>query len=279
MTKPDFIVIGAMKCATSTVCAYLEDHPEVFMVAGGEPRFFSHDEFFARGTGWYEGLFAARTTERICGEGSNDYAAGQLYPEAAARMAAFCPDLRLIYMVRHPLDRIASAWVEDRVNQGDNIPASVDQAVTRMPARYIDQSLYWKNLSRYRSLFDDSQIFIGFMEDLTTDRAAFFARLAGFLGITPGIGIRRGHVNSSQGKRVPSAGYTAVNRLPFSATLKRLVPKALRQGVKDRLLSRPVDEKPKLSAEVKARIVPQLREDARQFLAHCGKDETYWSWS
>ena len=32
MIRPDLIVIGAMKCATSTVCAYLEDHPDVFMV-------------------------------------------------------------------------------------------------------------------------------------------------------------------------------------------------------------------------------------------------------
>ena len=58
--QPDFIVIGAMKCGSSTVCAYLEDHPDIFMVPRAEPKFFSHDENFARGTDWYESLFAGQ---------------------------------------------------------------------------------------------------------------------------------------------------------------------------------------------------------------------------
>lgn len=49
MPKPDFVVIGAMKCGTSTVCAYLEDHPETCMLPRCEPDFFSRPEIFARG--------------------------------------------------------------------------------------------------------------------------------------------------------------------------------------------------------------------------------------
>ena len=46
--QPDFIVIGAMKCGTSTVCGYLEDHPDVFIAPQAEPNFFAHDAQYVR---------------------------------------------------------------------------------------------------------------------------------------------------------------------------------------------------------------------------------------
>ena len=276
MNRPDFIVIGAMKCATSTVCAYLEDHPDIFMVPRGEPNFFSHDDNFAKGPGWYAAFFADRTMERLGGEGSNDYAAGQMYPETATRMAAFHPGLKLIYMVRHPVDRIASAWVQNRTDSGDAVPPTLDRAVLERPERYVDQSLYWKNLQRYRAVFPDEQIFTGFMEDLSADRDAFFARLTAFLSVPPNAEIRRGHVNPSQGKRVPGRAYTTVNRLPFAATMKSLVPKGLRLAVKNRLLSRSADSLPQLSPAVRAQLTPILHADSAQFLAYCGKPPSYW---
>src|SRR5262245_59528673 len=107
--KVDFLVIGVMKCATSTVCAYLEDHPDVFMVPRCEPNFFSHDENYAKGADWYAAHFKDRGAAKICGEGSNAYAAGEMYPEAVARIAAHNPGLKLIYMARHPINRILSA--------------------------------------------------------------------------------------------------------------------------------------------------------------------------
>lgn len=276
MTRPDFIVIGAMKAATSTVCAYLEDHPQVFMVPNREPNFFSHDANFVRGTDWYEALFEAKGERVLCGEGSNNYTAGAIFPATAARMAAYHPGLKLVYMVRHPVERIVSAWVQNRADKGDRVPPTLDRAVTDMPERYVDQSLYWKNLQRYRMHFPDDQIFLGFMEDLSADREAFFTRLTAFLGLPPSPEIRRGHVNPTQGKRVPSPAYTAVNRLPLAGVAKSLLPQGLRQAVKDRLLSRPAEALPQLSPAVRADLVARLRPDAAQLLAHAGKPADHW---
>ena len=77
------------------------------------------------------------------------------YPLSAARMAAFNPGLKLIYMVRDPLARLRSDWIQRRVDQGYNIPADLCEAVVRHPKIFVDQSLYWENLSRYRSHFSD----------------------------------------------------------------------------------------------------------------------------
>ena len=56
--RPDFMVIGAMKCATSTLHEQLARQPGLFMSTPKEPNFFSDDDVHARGMAWYEALFA-----------------------------------------------------------------------------------------------------------------------------------------------------------------------------------------------------------------------------
>lgn len=276
--QPDFIVIGAMKCGTSTVCAYLEDHPDIFMVPGCEPNFFSHDENFARGAEWYERFFAGQDGARLRGEGSNAYASGQMFPHSATRMAAYKPDLKLIYVVRHPVDRIVSAWIQNRVNMGDKIPPTLDRAVRDMPERYLGQSLYWQNLSRYRALFPDSRIHVAFMEDLKSDRDAFFAGICGFLGMAPAPRIRRDHVNPSTGKTMPSRRYSAVNGLPMVKRLKSLLPPRLRHGVRDRFLTQRITggNQPEFGPATRDWLRAQLAPDSAAFLDHCGRPGDYW---
>ncbi|MEE4381941.1 MAG: sulfotransferase domain-containing protein [Pseudomonadales bacterium] len=277
MSKPDFVVIGAMKCATSTVCAYLEDHPDVFMPRNCEPRFFSDDGNWARGTEWYESLFRERREEAVCGEGSNDYTAHALHPHAAERMAAYGPELKLIYMVRHPVDRALSAWVQNRVDSGDAFPPTFREAIEEMPDRYVDQSLYWEQLSHYRTHFPDTQILIGFMEDMKRDQQGFFDALCRFLGVTPAVEAARPHQNPSAGKRVPSPLYSRVQALPFIDMLKAAVPEGLRKRVRDRVLSTPSSEAMQIPPETRARVEAQVRDDARALLRHCGKPLDYWS--
>ena len=275
-TKVDFIVIGAMKCATSTICAYLEDHPDVFMVPRCEPNFFSHDENYARGIDWYEAHFRERSSEMICGEGSNAYTQGEMYPKTVARMVAYNPGLKLIYMARHPIDRIVSAWIQMRADSGDAVPPTLDRAVIERPEVFIDPSLYWKNISRYRSVFPDAQIFVGFVEELNRDSAAFFDRLTAFLGVgfNP---VKRAHVNPSAGKNVPTPLYTTIRRSRLLSPLKRLAPARLKSFVRYRLLSRAVSERPDFSPKVRAGVVDVLRPDAETFLAHYGKSREFWT--
>jgi hypothetical protein len=274
--KPDLIVIGAMKCGTSTVCAYLEDHPDVFMVPNGEPNYFSHDENFAHGPDWYARHFDGHAGQRLCGEGSNDYASGRLYPQSATRMAAYQPAVKIIYMVRHPIARMTSAWVQNRVNFGNRIPPTLDRAVTEMPDRYLGQSLYWENLSRYRAVFPDAQIFVGFMEDMEADQPAFFARLCAFLNLPLAPEIRRGHVNPSAGKKVPNRLHALLNGLPFVKRLKKLAPKGLRQTLRNRFLTDTLVEKPRFSPGVHDQITAEIGPDAAALLVHCGKPADFW---
>jgi len=274
--RAEFIVIGAMKAATSTICSYLEDHPDTYMVPRAEPNYFSRDENFARGDAWYDAHFAPRTTETLCGEGSNGYSWRNLHPETAARMTAYNPDMKIIYMVRHPIDRIVSALLQRRTNSGDAVPATLDRAVREMPGEFVEQSRYWFNLAPYRDHFGDDRIHIAFMEDLNRDPQAVFDGVCDFLGVARFARDEGNHQNRSIGKRMPSRAYTAVNRIPGIGLAKRLVPGGLKQLVRTRLLSRKVTEKPRLSADLRAELAAHLRPEAEALLDHCGKPRDFW---
>ena len=120
MTLPNFIVIGAAKCGTTSLVHYLAQHPQVFMSAEKEPRFFA-PEFFTKyisgpirkGTirnemevKEYEGLFDDVTTEKAIGEASTEYI---FFPETPKRIKKLLPDVKLIAILRNPSDRAFSA--------------------------------------------------------------------------------------------------------------------------------------------------------------------------
>lgn len=280
MAKPDFILIGAMKCATSTVCAYFERHPDTFMLPGQEPNFFSHDENWAGGIAAYEALFDAGADKKLRAEGSNLYTFGEMYPETAERMAQVLPDAKLMYVVRHPIKRLTSAWIQNRVDAGDDkVAASVDQAIDANPARLLDPSLYWKQIERFRAHYSDDQIWIGFVEDLMADPDTFFAAACAFLDIEPNTddGASQLHQNPSASKRVPNAKYTAIRQSPLFKVAEATIPKPLRTWVKSKFLSDPAQQASTLSEAAHARLVETIRPDAERFLAYAGKSQDFWT--
>ena len=86
--KPDFLVIGAQKCGTTTICRELERHPEVGLFPNKETHFFSFR--YGRGLEWYEGLFEG-LKGRVRGEGSPSYTTGEFSALAAERIASDLP--------------------------------------------------------------------------------------------------------------------------------------------------------------------------------------------
>lgn len=272
---PGFIIIGAMKCATSTVTAYFEDHPNVFMIPEFEPNFFCDSDVYAQGTKWYDDHFASNTSGLLAGEGSNYYAARDMFPDTAQRMADYNPDLKLIYMVRNPMKRIVSSWIQYRTDGGDTIPPTVDRAAIEMPEMFVGQSLYWHNLQPFFDRFPKENIFIGFVEDMSRDPDSFFGDLCGFLGVEPAY-VERSHQNPSAGKKVPTGLYSAVNKLPLIGLAKRLLPSGLKSAVKDNVLSTKASDVPDFSDTVRQQVLAKIKPDAEALLDYCGKPHDFW---
>ena len=118
---PGVIVIGAMKCATSAPHAYLDAHPDIAMSRTKELNFFNgpgvapHDDAgswwvtgqWHRGLEWYSAQFDADAPVR--GESSPAHTAPSC-PEVAGRMASVVPDVRLVHLVRDPVERAVSEY-------------------------------------------------------------------------------------------------------------------------------------------------------------------------
>ena len=182
---PDILVIGAMKCATSSICSYLEKHPDVFFVPKSEPEFFSKDENWAKGPSFYQKIFSDAGSTKLTGEGSNSYSMTDTYPDAPARIKSVIPEARLVYSVRHPVERIISAWAQLRYQSAGDVPYDINDAVREYRDWIVEPSFYWRQLSAYLDHFPKEQILIGFLEDLKADGDAFYALLCDFCGIPP----------------------------------------------------------------------------------------------
>ena len=130
-TLPSFIIIGAMKSATSTLYSQLLRQPGIYLPSLKEPNFFSDDTQFARGRNWYCGLFEEAEASDILGEASTHYTKLPTYPQTVARMRDNLKNPRLIYVMRDPVDRLISQYIH-QWSEGE-ISCGLDVAVTRHP--------------------------------------------------------------------------------------------------------------------------------------------------
>ena len=102
---PGFVILGAMKCGTTTLYDYLRRHDGVFLSTPKEPCFFADDRWYGHGEAFYRSLFAGARPDQLCGEASTPYTRREHGLAVPGRMPAMIPDAKLIYVVRHPVDR------------------------------------------------------------------------------------------------------------------------------------------------------------------------------
>src|SRR5688500_5667340 len=177
---PSFLVIGATKCGTESLHAYLSRHPEVF-IHPKELRFFTREFNLERGAAWYRDQFSGAGSARAVGEGSNAYTRDPVYGGVAARIQRALPSVRMIYVIRHPIERIRSHY-RHRLVQGTEW-RSPDAAIREDPA-YLAASCYGHQLDRYRRHFPAEQILTLRLPDLVSRPEATLARLCRFIGVS-----------------------------------------------------------------------------------------------
>lgn len=176
--QPAFIVIGAVKGATTWIAHQLRSHPQLWLPKA-EPHYFSSEH--ERGPQWYASLFDAAPAERIIGEKSADYLA---HPQAAARMADALPDARLIVQLRDPVQRAYSdycmlfrrGWVK-----GD--PRAYLEHANPEQSRFLSGGLYGAHLERFLLHYPREQIHVILYDDLLQSPEQEIARVCGHIGV------------------------------------------------------------------------------------------------
>jgi len=176
---PNLIIIGGLKCGTTSIHHYLGLHPEIQMSKPKELNFFVTELNWDLGLDWYASRFDGRF--KVRGESSPHYTNLPRYEGVAERIRTHCPDARLLYMVRDPIKRILSHWVH-ATGAGYETRDMVE-VLSGPDTQYVNRSRFWMQLQPYLERFDRDQIEIITQEELQSDREGTMRKAFAFAGV------------------------------------------------------------------------------------------------
>ncbi|MEI9849741.1 MAG: sulfotransferase domain-containing protein [Sphingomonas sp.] len=225
---PNFLCIGAQKCATTSLWHLLDAHPDICMARPRETRFFSEPQRFADGLAAYEVRhFGHWDGERAAGEKCPEY----LYqPEVPRRLRdALGPDLKFLICLRSPAQRAYSQYRHNlfqlRESRSFEEALAAEAGAGRTvpsPFGYIGRGRYAGQLERYFDLFGAERCHLIAFEAMVEDQAAAADRAFAFLGVgpgpRPGSRVHAGHPPLERMRiRLQGSGETAVVTLAQGA--------------------------------------------------------------
>ncbi|MBO1513128.1 sulfotransferase family protein [Metabacillus bambusae] len=197
---PHFLIIGAQKCGTTSLYNYLIQHPQIIPALSKEVHFF--DIYFEKGMDWYRNQFPSLESKRwITGEASPYYL---FHPHAPKRIHQFIPKIKLIVLLRNPVDRAYSHY-HHQVRMGTE-PLSFNEAIKKEESRlkperieilknenyhspiyqncsYLARGRYVEQLKNWMNFFSMEQFLIIRSEDFYSNPTLIFHRVLDFLGV------------------------------------------------------------------------------------------------
>src|SRR5438105_1889408 len=153
---PNLLIIGGLKCGTTSLHHYLSLHPEVAMSRPKELNFFVEDLNWPLGADWYASHFDPAASIR--GESSPHYTNRPRFGGVPERISSVLGRPRLILVVRDPIDRMLSHYLHNL--GGGYEKCSLDEAFAEPQGSYVARSRYWFQLEPYLEVFDRELIAI-----------------------------------------------------------------------------------------------------------------------
>lgn len=207
---PDFIIVGAMKSATSSLYHNVCEHPQIVPAIAKEVRFFG-SRYHQKSMRWYRAHFpillnGLKQERRLTGEASPSYI---FNPQVAGRIREHLPEVRIIAILRNPVERAYSHY-NHFVKIGTEDASSFEEALAKeeqeeptLRTEYAkmlgDDNYHSKHYFRYSYLlargryveqlevyakhFPKEQMLILKTEDFYEDASAVLNRVYSFLGL------------------------------------------------------------------------------------------------
>jgi hypothetical protein len=289
---PNLLIIGAAKCGTTSLHSYLDCHPDISMaspresgplvdndVGGKEMRFFWRDDWRDR-LDWYRSHFTGMTTQ-IRGEATPAYSAHPFHAGVAERIHATVPHAQLLYLVRDPIERICSHYVQQRAD-GDRRPFEQRMAEWSDPDNSIVcPSRYATQVEQYLGYFSPSQLLVVDQSELGQHRRTTLQRIFAFLGVDRGFWspALEEELNTRQDKRMLTPKGARLFNGWIDPGARRLMGgrwAQLRPYVR-RALSEQVAERPAVAGELRERLIDLLQPEVDRLRELTG--ERFASWS
>jgi hypothetical protein len=216
MVMPNFLIIGAAKAGTTSLYEYLKQHPQIWMSPVKETNFFALEgeildfrgpedhnyinKFSITKIEDYLNLFQGVENQVAIGEASPLYL---YHPTAPKRIQHYIPDVKLIVILRNPVDRAYSSFLH-LVRDGREPLRIFAQALREEDVRirsswehiwhYKQMGFYYDQLNRYFNRFEKQQIRVYLFEDFITNTSCTLKSIFQFLGVNdsfiPNMSIR-----------------------------------------------------------------------------------------
>jgi len=265
---PDFIIIGAMKSATTSLQEQLVQQPGIFMCDPKEPNFFSDDHQYDRGIAWYTSMFSSAPPGALLGEASTHYTKLPTYPRCVARLHEHLPNVRLVYVMRHPVDRLVSHYIHEWTM--GNINCSIDDAVNRHP-EMIAYGKYAMQLAPFFEMYGPTAVLPVFFDRLLHQPQLELERVSRFIGYgnTPQwLDDRKpANVSSERLRKFPLFSLI-VDTAPATWLRRTFVPQSLRSWVKTRLTMK---HRPVLNEKMRSILESEFDRDLMQLGSWLGQ--------
>ena len=285
---PNFVVVGAAKCGTTSLFHYLKQHPDVFLPAKKELHYFAYDQL-SRNAGGPRGgrtlAFACATREEYQAhyrEAGGHVAIGEVSPsyfyfaEVSERIKADLGEPRIVILLRDPIQKAHSQYmhlVRDNLETlpfFDALMAEPDRIASGYTAmwRYAESSLYYQRVRKYLEVFGEDRVRIFLFEELTKNPAPVLEALFDFLGIAPRreVDTSRVYNRSGQPRSRLLADFLARPN-PVIATARRWLPEELRDRIKNAMLNLNTGRKDAIDDRSRAHLRAYLADDVRELEA------------
>lgn len=274
--RVDIIVIGAMKCGTTTLSDLLAKHPGVSFSSNKEPHFFSKEEHWREKLNDYHALFSDES--KLWAEASTSYT---FYPHFSKRvwkdLYEYNPKLKLIYMYRDPIQRCISHYMH--AYERGYIDLDLERALKSIPI-LVNNSRYAMQVKPFIETFGTGQVLLMDLKELSTDRENALNRLATFTGLDKTLFPKEsgGHKNSSLTNDKHHYKFDEPGKLLQG--LIKLTPQRYKKQVWNRLTgtgTRGFESKPQLSQDWREAIIRLLETDIKAFEKMVDKDLSHWT--
>lgn len=319
MRLPDFLIIGAAKSGTTTLYEYLKRHPKVYLSLPKEPCFFielkrykewkswnnwlakQEDGFLTeenveqRELEWYMSLFREAKPDQICGEASTPYTHWPVYKAAPENIFKTIPNVKFIYIMRHPVDRAYSHYVQLIKNAqvrdpNFEITKTFEESIEN-DELYLATSNYIEQIEKYLYFFPRESFLFFLMEDLIEKPKSTLGNICDFLEIDNKVDlIKTEEVVANTAKHhndwfVRSKMTSSFKSIPGMKPLIKLVPQPFKdwtyaglEKIKKKEIFEDRYIPKKMLPETRQRLLDFFNEPNQKLADFLGRDLSHWNY-
>ena len=293
MKLPNFLIIGAAKGGTTSLYHYLSQHPQIYMSALKEPRFFALEgeelnfqnpdkainQTSVTTLSDYLKLFEAASDENAIGEASPLY---MYSAKAVERIAHYVPSAKLIAILRNPVDRAYSCYKHLIALESFSFAEALNEEENRIRQNwahlwhYRQGGYYYVQLKRYFDKFDKDQIKVYLFDELKSDPLEVVHNIFSFLQVDDSFIPDLTYKNVSNNPKIKGLQNILNSKNSFRSLSKKVVPENLRKSLAQAMRNWNSKEFPSMPEDVRQQLIEDYREDTLNLQDLIDRDLSHW---